>query len=284
LLIPGLGTTEIFSPICAEIARCAQTEGYSVLWGDSSDVDLETRSLKAEALCKQYAQRKVAGVFFEPLELIPGREEINRHITRTLTVNRIPVVLLDRDLCSPPERSSFDVIGIDNFAAGFRACAHLLKLGARHIRFLARPGSAPTVEMRIAGAREAMSRSNLQPAANWVACGDPADATFVRGLVNSPSTRRTDAVICANDLTAANLIHTLAALGVQVPKDMRLASFDDVKYATLLSPPLTTIHQPCKGIGAIAVKTMLQRLHNPGLPPQDISLDAPLVIRKSCGS
>jgi DNA-binding LacI/PurR family transcriptional regulator len=95
---------------------------------------------------------------------------------------------------------------------------------------------------------------------------------------------RPDALICANDATAARLLVTLASLGVHVPDDVRLASFDDVQYANLLSPPLTTIHQPCEQIGAVAVQTLLQRLREPGTPPREILLDAPLVVRRSCGT
>lgn len=284
LLIPGLGTTEIFNPICTEISRCAQAEGFGILWGDSSDQDLETRSRRAEELCQQYVQRKVAGVFFEPLELTSGREEINRHITETLIQNHIPVVLLDRDLCQFPERSPFDMVGIDNFTAGFRATTHLLKLGAKRIRFLARPGSAPTVELRIAGAREAFARTDITPEEDWIAYGDPADEKFVRTLLRGPGSKRVDGLVCANDITAATLIHTFSLLEIKVPADVRLVSFDDVKYATLLSPPLTTIHQPCRDIGTTAVHVMLQRLKDPNMPPQQILLDAPLVVRKSCGA
>jgi len=57
-----------------------------------------------------------------------------------------------------------------------------------------------------------------------------------------------------------------------------------VKYASLLAVPLTTIHQPCAAMGAIAVSTMLERLRNPKLPARDILLDCRLVIRESCGT
>jgi DNA-binding LacI/PurR family transcriptional regulator len=65
---------------------------------------------------------------------------------------------------------------------------------------------------------------------------------------------------------------------------MRLAGIDDVKYASLLSVPLTTLHQPCADMGAIAVSTMLERLRNPKLPARDILLNFRLVIRDSCGA
>ena len=73
-------------------------------------------------------------------------------------------------------------------------------------------------------------------------------------------------------------------LGVSIPKEIRIVGIDDVKYASLLPIPLTTMHQPCLDIGRVAMSTMLDRLENSDLPTRDISLSCNLVIRRSCGS
>lgn len=284
MIIPGHGATEIFTPICAEIARKCQQAGYTLLWGDSSSRDLEARANQALELCAQYVRQEVAGVFLEPLELIPGREAINQEIIRTLSAARIPVVLLDRDIVNFPERSAYDLVGIDNLTAGFRLADHLLRLGARRLTFVSRPGSAPTVQQRIAGVHDALLHAGIAGAQEQIAAGDPDDLAFVRGLVGQSAKRRPDALICANDATAARLLVTLGALGLSVPRDIRLASFDDVQYASLLTPPLTTIHQPCEQIGAVAVQALLQRIREPDTPPREILLHAPLVVRRSCGA
>ena len=284
MIIPGHGTTEIFTPICAEIARRSQQVGYTLLWGDSSSTDLETRGNQALDLCTQYARQEVAGVFLEPLELIPGREAINQEIIRSLSSKRIPVVLLDRDIVRFPERSAYDLVGIDNLTAGYRLADHLIRNGARRITFVSRPGSAPTVLQRIAGVHDALLNAGIHWTPEQIAYGNPDDASFVRSLVGKSAKQRPDAVICANDATAACLLVTFSNLGIRVPNDIRLASFDDVQYAKLLSPPLTTIHQPCEQIGAVAVQTLLQRIREPNTPSREILLDAPLVIRRSCGA
>jgi LacI family transcriptional regulator len=69
-----------------------------------------------------------------------------------------------------------------------------------------------------------------------------------------------------------------------VPHDVRVVGFDDVKYATLVSVPLTTIHQPCRDIAIIAFQTMMRRLAEPLLPVQSITLTPRLVVRESCGA
>jgi GntR family transcriptional regulator of arabinose operon len=91
-------------------------------------------------------------------------------------------------------------------------------------------------------------------------------------------------VVCANDVTAARLMQSLLALGRRIPEDVRIVGIDDVKYASLLSVPLTTMHQNCPAIGVIAMATMLERLAHPDLPTRDILLPTRLVVRRSCGA
>jgi DNA-binding LacI/PurR family transcriptional regulator len=283
LLIPGLGNTEIFELICGELASLARVRDYSLLWGGSTHPGHDTNaSLEhAEELCRHFIERKVSGVFFAPYELVPEKESANLRLAEMLRQAGIPVVLLDRDLQSFPNRSDFDLVGIDNVAGGYLLADHLIRLGCRHIRFVARPHSAPTVDARIAGVREALVRHRLEADPGWLRVGDPAQSGFVRSLT---AARQADAFICANDHTAALLLRSLETACIQVPREVRVVGFDDVKYATLVSPPLTTIHQPCREIAVIALRTLFERLADPALPARSLALTPRLVVRESCGA
>jgi len=283
LLIPGLDATEIFQLVCGELASLARVHEYSLLWGGSTHPRQDTdASLEhAEELCQQFIERKVSGVFFAPYELMPEQEQANRRLAVSLRQAGIPVVLLDRDLVPFPNRSDFDLVGLDNIAGGYLLAEHLIKLGCRRLRFVARPRSAPTVDARIAGAREAMVRHRLEIDPGWLHFGDPADAKFVSKLAAG---RQADAFICANDDTAARLLRSLEADGLKVPRDVRVVGFDDAKYATLVSPALTTIHQPCRDIAVIAFRAMRERMAEPALPARSFALTPHLVVRESCGA
>jgi DNA-binding LacI/PurR family transcriptional regulator len=277
LLIPELGRTEIFEPICRGMTEAQGQQPHVLLWGSSlteSD-DLEEQASHA---CAQLVAKSVSGVFFAPLELTPEKDAINRRIADVFDRAGIPLVLLDRDLVPYPDRSRYDLVGIDNRRAGYTITAHLLKRGSRRVAFLGRPRSAPTVDARISGYKEALGEAGLQP---HVCRIDPEDRVELKRVLAKV---RPDGFVCANDFTAAQLLKTLDSLGVPVPARMRMGGVDDVKYASLLSVPLTTIHQPCSDIGAVAVSTMLERLQNPGLPPRDVLLNFHLVVRASCGS
>ncbi|HEX4265842.1 MAG TPA: GntR family transcriptional regulator [Verrucomicrobiae bacterium] len=283
LLIPGLGTTEIFEIICGELASLGRRSEYTLLWGGSSHPRLDQDGSREHAreLCEQFIERRVAGVFFAPFELTEGQDEVNRSISEQFSEAGIALVLLDRDLAAFPRSGRFDVVGLDNVAAGYLLAEHLIKLGCKDIAFVMRPLSAPTVERRFAGVREALARNKIEVQPDWLQTGDPQDSKFVCSLMAG---KRWDAIICANDLTAAQLIRTIEHNRWRVPEDVRVAGFDDAKYATLVSVPLTTIRQPCKDIAVTAFQTMLSRIAEPTLPPRNVLLAPQLVIRESCGA
>ena len=110
--------------------------------------------------------------------------------------------------------------------------------------------------------------------------GSAQEEIFVRAMLNRA---QPDGIVCANDLTAARLMQVLIALGVRIPEEVRIVGMDDVRYASLLPVPLTTVRQDCTGIGAVAMATMHDRLEHPKLPIRDVLVPVKLVVRKSCG-
>jgi DNA-binding LacI/PurR family transcriptional regulator len=279
LLIPDLGQTEIFDPICRGMTRAPDARRHALIWGNVGEGN-ESKEEQAWQLCTQYIDRGVSGVFFAPLELVPGMDEVNQRIAAALERARIPIVLLDRGIYPYPRQSGHDLVGIDNRRAGYTVAEHLLRLGCRRVAFVALPGSAPTVDAREAGYREAL-RSRRAAGDGVAQRLDPSDDAVVREMMRN---FRPDGIVCANDQTAARLMHTLLRLGWKIPSDVRLVGIDDVEYARFLPVPLTTLRQPCREIGEVAMTAMLDRIARPGLPAREILLDCTLVVRQSCGS
>lgn len=277
LLIPGLGTTEIFEPICRGISIARVGGHHDLLWGTTSSPGAAEEE-QAEQLCEYYLKRRVSGVFFAPMELTDKKDEINQRITGALDDAQIPIVLLDRDICDYPKRSRYDLVGIDNRRAGFVVTEHLLDCGSKRIVFWGRPNSAPTVNARAQGYREALSAQFGTRQEDFVVIDDPSDLGAVRELV---AQRDPDAVVCANDYTAAQLMTSLSRLGLRVPEDIRVTGMDDIRYASMLQTPLTTIHQPCLELGAAALSAMLDRISHPTMPVRDFLVDFHLVVRQS---
>lgn len=280
LIIPELGQTEIFEPICQGMAAAQQVRNHVLLWGKSLGGS-ETTASEAREVCSRLISSRISGVFFAPLESNAQKEAINSEITEILADAGIPVVLLDRDIYNYPRRSRFDVVGIDNRRAGFVATQHLIEAGARRIAFIGRPHLAPSCLARANGYREAVASALVGMGPAFVEQLDPSDKLAVGSVLKSYGP---DGIVCSSDRTAALLMKTLAELNVRIPEEVRLVAFDDVKYASVVSVPLTTIHQPCDQLGAAAIQTMLQRIENRATPARDVLVDFWLVVRESCGA
>jgi GntR family transcriptional regulator, arabinose operon transcriptional repressor len=279
LLVPNLSDTEIFGPICQGMSEAPQTRKNALLWGNISP-DPNMKDEQTWQLCKQYIAKKVAGVFFAPLERTPTCNETNDRVISALEAAGIPVVLLDRCFLPYPRRSRHDLVGIDHRRAGYMITEHLLDIGSRRIAFVAYSNSASTVAARIAGYREALFVAGVPVEPDLVQRLHSDDVSEVQRVMEM---LKPEAIIGANDRTAGHLMQSLIRLNYRVPEDARIAGIDDVAYASLLPVPLTTVHQPCREIGAAAVAAMLERIANPGMPIRDILLDCKLVIRDSCG-
>ncbi len=283
LLIPDLGETEILEPIARGLTSAPQARQHAFLSGGGPDDLAGTgREQAAWERCRQFIDRRVAGVFFAPLERTPNKDDVNGRITSALHEARVPIVLLDRPVAPYGQTEAHDLVGIDNRRAGYQITEHLLRLGAKRLAFVSFPNAASTVDARRAGYREALHRY-----------GAPADPACTIELVPAALTDamaalmagcRPDGIVCANDRTAGLVMQALQQLGHTVPDDVRLVGIDDVHYASLLPVPLTTLRQPCREIGSAAMAAMLERVTRPELPPRDIFLHTPLIVRKSCGS
>ncbi|TVR93608.1 MAG: GntR family transcriptional regulator [Spirochaetaceae bacterium] len=277
LLIPMLGVTEIFEPICARIAQQSHAHNFHVLWGDSAAHSGSNIAADFERTCMRYIDRGLDGIFFVPLELTPESEVTNARIVARLRDAHIPVVMLDADYLRFPERSEFDLVGIDNVRAGYLAAQHYLEQGAKRVDYLQKPYSACTVTLRERGFRMALEDAGIASQPEYFHTGDPSDREFVADLLQKGATE----IVCANDVTAAEFMLTADSLATKVPSDIRVLGFDDVKYARFARIPLTTFRQPCAELGDLAVETMLSRIREPDRPPITVSAQADLIVRHS---
>lgn len=279
LLIPALGETEIFEPICGQIANLADQYNFSLVWGGGGNIlDKSSNSLIQQA--EKYISQNVDGVFFTPVELTPDAEEVNSKITRMFKAASIPVVLLDSDITSPPIKSEFDLIGINNVEAGFKIGCHLIERKCKKIGFITKPNIAGTVHMRLIGLKESLSFNGLDSNSVEVFSLDESIDDFAKKLA---SHKGLDGLVACNDATAAELLVSLDSLGVKVPEKLKICAFDDVKYAKLLKTPLTTYRQPCRDIGTTAIETMISRIKNPGMSARKVLLHGELIVRDSTG-
>jgi len=275
LLIPGLGRGEIFEPICARIAERSLIDMFTLSWGGFAWGNFGGGEIIK--VVEGYIKQRVDGIFLQPVELVPEPEKINHDVINLLKAGKIPVVILDADYRTFPERGEFDIVGIDNVRAAWVATEHLINQGAPRVDFVATPHIATTAVRRLGGYRLALVSNGISLDRLWEHSIDPEDDSQVRQMIELGARD----ILCANDELAALLIPSLERLGYQVPDDVRVVGFDDVKYARLVRVPLTTMKQPCTAIGDAAVDAMLNRIAKPEQASREYLLEAELMIRQS---
>src|SRR5580698_3728009 len=198
LLIPELGLTEIFEPICHGMMRSPFARPDALIWGNASGSGVSgsrrEAAEEAENMAHHFIAQKISGVFFAPLELIPDKDAANRKVMRMLERAKIPVVLLDRCYMPYPERSTHDMVGIDNRRTGYIATEHLIELGVTRLVFLGEEHAASTVDARITGFHEALRRHGIHPETDPVWRGTAQDQDFVGKMLE---TARPEGVVCA---------------------------------------------------------------------------------------
>jgi GntR family transcriptional regulator, arabinose operon transcriptional repressor len=135
---------------------------------------------------------------------------------------------------------------------------------------------------RIAGYREVCFEYGAAVDRKLVARIEPGQEESQIGALMKDE--KPEALVCANDRTAGTAMHALIALGYQIPRDVRVTGMDDVAYARLLPVPLTTVRQPVRQIGEVAMAAMLERMERPAMPVRDLLLGYDVVVRRSCGA
>ena len=125
LLIPELGLTEIFEPICHGMMRTHFARPDALLWGNSSDsVRGQCQSRRTNGAVVHLA-KGCGGIFRATRTEKQDKDAANRRLARALDRAQIPFVLLDRCYLPYPERSQHDMVGVDNRRAGYLATSHL---------------------------------------------------------------------------------------------------------------------------------------------------------------
>jgi DNA-binding LacI/PurR family transcriptional regulator len=267
LIVPDI-SNPFFPAIARGIEDSARAHGYAVLLCNTyEDLDRENAYLGL------LRNRWVDGVIFATV----GSN--TRHL-RALRRARLPVVLVARDV----EGLAIDTVRVDNFRGEFDATAHLLRLGHRRIAHIAGPPALHVAAERRRGYLEALRTAGLEGTAVIVEGDFTAEGG--RGAMTAALRARppVTAVAAANDLMAIGALETLRSLGARVPQDVAVVGFDDITFASLVSPALTTVAQPKYRMGQLAMERLMQLLHDGDVHSRQTVLVPELVIRESCGA
>jgi LacI family transcriptional regulator len=174
-------------------------------------------------------------------------------------------------------------IGIDEFSAGHDIGQHLVELGHRRFGFIKGLAGHVAAEGRYDGFLSALAEAGIQPDA--VAC-ERGNFTFRSGLdcaqLLLDGQLSITAIVCANDDMAAGALLAAHKRGLRIPEDVAITGFDDTPVSEIVWPPLTTIHQPLRRMGARAVERLIEIVgEDQGVMPGRDIIGHSLVLRDS---
>ena len=119
-----------YTRICRGIELAAKKQGWTILSAALGSAGMRERALRAVEFAEVCKREKVSGVFFQPLQFLKDSEKFNRTILKVFANAKIPVVLLDSDFVAPPNRSEYDLVGVDNTNVGYTLAQHVIAAGA----------------------------------------------------------------------------------------------------------------------------------------------------------
>ncbi|MEO3859940.1 LacI family DNA-binding transcriptional regulator [Acrocarpospora sp. B8E8] len=211
--------------------------------------------------------------------LIAVTSELTTGHLSALSRARLPLVMID-PLNLP--RARVTSIGSTNFSGGLAATQHLLSLGHRRIAYIGGHATAACHQARMHGYRAAMEAEGAVVLPHYVQTGHFQYHDGVVGgatLLDLPEPPT--AIFAGNDATALGIIEAARARGLRIPEDLSIVGFDDTQIAPMASPPLTTIRQPLREMGAVALRTGLRLAAGEKIDSHHVELATSLVVRGS---
>jgi DNA-binding LacI/PurR family transcriptional regulator len=273
----GVVVTTITDPFIGTMVQmiesAAYEQGYTVVLVSSNDIP--EREIEAVQMLQS---RRVDGV-------IVASSRVGALYQERLDQLRVPVVLIN----SLAEHSGQYTISVsvDNQHGGYQATNHLIQKGHRRIAYVTAPADRNDSMERMAGYRNALAEAGIAYDPSLVvqgtgrAGGGKRALPVLLSLDDAPS-----AVFCYNDMTAIGLMSAACDAGLSVPHDLAVVGFDDIAFAQLAHPSLTTIAQPVDRLGRGAVEIVLAFLSDDGSSERtvtDVTLRGQLIVRASSG-
>lgn len=224
------------------------------------------------AWLEQRAASGVLGILVVTATLADGVDETAGQLG-------VPVVCVD---AKSRGHESITTIRSTNWAGAALGTQHLVDLGHRRIAFAGVNASLDFALERYAGYRSALERSGIEPDPALAFPGDTDYSTgFAIGTRIARSPRPPSAIMCLCDAVALGVIEGARRSGLRTPERLSVVGFDDLQPAHWSSPALTTVRQPLRRMGGLAVRTLLRMSEGHEPDSSQIQLATSLVVRSS---
>ncbi|KQV09497.1 LacI family DNA-binding transcriptional regulator [Devosia sp. Root105] len=266
ILAPDVGDPN-FSNILVGLETEASKRGYGVLIGNTQN-DAEREADYLRFISSNQADGMILLTGHLPYgHAQPGQE------------TRLPPMVAVNE---PVPDSDIPFVGVDNFEGSRLAAEHLISQGHRRIAFIGRSSSRAVNQLRERGYRAALEAAGIAIDPLLILDGDgttesgrqATEHMFVRDVLPT-------AFLCINDATALGVIIALNARRYDLPRQFSVMGFDDISFASFVTPSLTTMKQPRLRIGEAAMDMLLGLLEGNRPDRNSVLLRSELIVRNS---
>jgi LacI family transcriptional regulator len=238
-------TEDYYISVFKAIETYASEQGFSILLCDSEDdAEKEKRNIR------HILEKDVGGLIISPV----NSEKYPREIKEA----EIPVVFVDRKY----DRHDKVFVGINNFESGYIGTSYLVSKGCETIGFIGYPETVYTAHQRAIGYRDCLQERlpSCQPRVLKLNYRQEDSNKLIRDFVESA---HPDGVLCATSDVCYQLIGSLEELGISIPDQIKIVTYDDNKWLDYLRFPVSVITQPTSEIGFTAIDILVRMMLHP---------------------
>jgi LacI family transcriptional regulator, galactose operon repressor len=264
VIISDIGNP-FFTSMVRGVEDVAQRNGYSVVLCNSDEDPAKEGRYVTAALAEQ-----MAGVIISTT----GQAT---HVKRLIDSNTA-VVAIDREI----KGTNVDTVLVDNEHGAQIATGHLIEAGYRRIACITGPRKLSTAAKRLRGYQRALRAHGFPSNDELIRYADFREEGgyhAMAGLLDEGA--RPDAVFATNNLMTVGAVECLVDRGLDIPAQIGVVGFDDVPWAHLVRPSLTTLAQPTYELGRTAALLLTERIAEPNRPTSTVTLRTQLHVRDS---
>jgi DNA-binding LacI/PurR family transcriptional regulator len=257
VLVPHFDT-QFYAELIEGIENAAMKLGYKIMLSNTQD-----NAKREKDYIHIYSQYNIDGIIVAS----------NAHNVEQLIKSDLPIVTVDHILSE-----NIPSITSNNILGGIIAAQKLISGGARYILELRGPSFLLTVSERSLGFRQVLVQNNIPYISYDTDLLNPSIDVITQIIQDHPEI---DAVFATSDFLAIHAQNILQKLGRKVPDDVQIVGFDNIVYTKLVSPTITTIEQPIRRMGELALESLVKLLNEESLGDFHSVLDVKLIERES---
>lgn len=268
----GLILPDITNPFFPEMARGVESKakdlGYSVILADIKNDNSALIDTVNFLRTKQ-----VDGII-----IVQWSNAFSAELDQIVKESELPIVAIDRE-----QGTSY--VNFDNYASGCMAVSCLLEHGHRKIAHITGDLRTLSAQKRLEGYRDCLAEQGISINDAWIVEGDYTLEGGCRAMKRLLALEdRPSAVFAANDMEAIGAFDAISFAGLSVPEDISVIGHDDISFASIVRPKLTTVSVPRYELGVACVEALHTMLDKKKGNPEICNLTAHLSIRDSVGS